>query len=145
MAFKLVKDPDDSHIEFIAVSSLTQTAGNVLELDVGATTWTAGDTNTQEWQQKVVLAQDVVSTDTEVKAWRVHPGQVWEADCTNNSSASHDGDRMLLTNASTVNNAGADATSQSACVVQIVEVGATADNLIQCRFLNASGINPDAA
>ena len=146
MAFRLVKDPTDTAAEYLPLSSQTVSVGEVLELDVGATTWTTGDASTEHWQLKAVAIEAATSSDTEVKAIMVYPSQVWEADLANNSAAAHDGDRMLLAAGGlTVNNTGTDNTSEEACVVQVAAVGVVGDATALVRFFSGTGVNPDAS
>lgn len=146
MAFRLVKDPMEPQVLAIPISSLTVTLGELLELDIGATTWTAGDASTEHWQRKAVAIEAATSSATEVKAVLVHDQQLWEADLANASSANHNGDRMLLVSGGlTVNNTGTDNTSEEACFIQFAPVGAAADATALGFFVGGSGVNPDAA
>jgi hypothetical protein len=145
MAFKLRQSGDDNMIEEWTVSSLTLAEGDLLELDIGATAATVADASTEAWQRKGVCMEAVTSSATLVKVQLVFPDQLWEANTTNNSSASHNGDRMILTDKDHVNNTGTDNTSEEAQIVQIKPVGAAADKKILCRFVGTcSGINVDA-
>lgn len=147
MSFRLHSDPTDTHARYLPVSSITATAGDVLELDAGATTWTAANSASLHWQQLAVLIENCASGATEVKGILVNPNQIWEADASNNSDSSHNGDRMSLdvSGSTVVVNSGSDVTGQSAMVVQIAPVGATGDANILVKFLNSQGVDPDAA
>lgn len=147
MAFKLVKDPMDTQVEFLPISSQTVSVGEVLELDAGATTWTTADASTLHWQRKAVAIAAATSSDTEVKAILVHPFQLWEANTGSTSSANHNGDRMALAAGGlTVNNSGSDATGQTANFVQfgLVNVNGATDTVVG-YFLGGTGVDPDAA
>lgn len=144
--FQLVTSPYKSEeATTVTISSLAVTAGDLLELDVGATAWTAADANTEHWQKKAVAVQTVASTATTVRVIPVLPGQTWLAETANNSAAADNGDRMLLTDANTVNNTGTDNTSEEACVIQVAPVGVAADKTILCEIVYGTGVNPDAA
>lgn len=144
--FKLVKSPYPSdYIEELPISSLTLAVGDMVELDVGATTWTVADASTQHWQKKAVVQEAATSSATVVKAIPVLPGQIWEAESANNAAAADDNDRMLLTDQNTVNNTGTDNTSQEACFIQRGFAGAVADKRLLGEIQYGTGVNPDAA
>ena len=146
MAFRLVKDPLNTQAEYLPVSSLTLALGSVVELDIGATAWTAGNASTEHWQKKAVLIEAAASTDTEVLAVMVNDYQLWEVDTDSNSAAADNGDRMLLSaTAGQVNNTGTDNTSEEACFIQKAPVDAAADANILGWLVAGTGINPDAA
>lgn len=143
--FKLAKPYDNVDEVEVTISSLTLAVGDLLELDVGAAAYTVADTATEHWQRKVVCSEAATSSETLVNGIVVNNEFLWEVESENNSSATHNGDRMLLTDKNTVNNAGTDNTSEEACVIQVGVVGVAADKRILVRFLNASGANPDAS
>lgn len=128
----------------LPVSSLTLAVGDMLELDVGATNWTVADSSTEHWQLKAVVSEAVTSA-SEVMARLVKPGQLWDAESGSNSSADHNGDRMLLTDQNTVNNTGTDNTSEEAVFLQIGTIGAAGDQRLLGVIVPGTGINPDAA
>ncbi len=143
--FHLKQGSDENMIEEWTISSLTLYEGDLLELDAGATTATVADSSTNAFQRKGVCMKGTTTSDTLVTVQIVEPTQLWEADTANNSNASHNGDRMALTDLNTVNNAGSDATGETAVVVQVKPVGAAAEKRILCRFLGSTGFNPDAS
>lgn len=61
------------------------------------------------------------------------PGDYVLADTTNNTSNTHNDQRMILTNSQTVNNTGTD--SSVGVVVQVSPVGAAGDKKILCKVL----------
>jgi len=129
----------------LPVSSLTLAIGDMLELDIGAANWTVADASTEHWQLKAVCSESTTTADTVVKARLVSPGQLWEAESVSDSSASDNGDRMLLTDQNTVNNTGTDNTSEEACFVQLGTIGAVGDSRIFGLIVPGTGVNPDAA
>jgi len=145
MAFRLAKDPTDSHADYLPLSSLAVTVGTMIELDLGAATWTLANASTQFWQRKAVAIETVTTSATEVKAIIVNELQEWDVDLDNNSNSAHNGDRMLLSaTAGQVNNTGTDDATEDACFVQRVEVGAVGDQRCLGHFVGGSGVNPDA-
>ena len=146
MGMRLRKDPTNTEAFYAPVSSLTLAVSSMIELDIGATAWTAANASTEHWQKKAVLIEAAASGDTEVKAVLVNDLQTWEVDLDNNSNSSHNGDRMLLSaTAGQVNNTGTDNTSEEACFVQIAEVGPVGDQTCLGKFVGGSGVNPDAS
>lgn len=137
----------EPQVEYLPISSQTISVGELMELDAGAANWTTGDASTQHWQRKAVAIESATSSATEVKAMLVHPWQLWEVDCANNSAAADNGDRMLIASGGlTVTNSGSDDTSQEACFVQLEPVGAAANAVIIGYFAGTCcGVDSDAA
>ena len=130
----------------LPISTLTLSVGDMLDLAIGATTWTEASATTEHWQLKAVCSQAATTAESFVKARLVSStGQLWEAETANNSSASHNGDRMLLTDKNTVNNTGTDNTSEEACFIQISPIGAAADKRVLGIIVPGIGINADAS
>lgn len=129
----------------VAISSISGSAGDMLALGAGSTTWAKAAATTEHWQRKAVAVEPYTTNDTEVLVIEVQPGQVWEAESANNSDAADNGDRMLLTDENTVNNTGTDNTSEEACFIQDGVLGAAADKRILGTIVYGTGVNPDAA
>ena len=146
MSHRLIKDPLDTQAELLPISSKTVTNGMVLELDVGATTWTLGDASTEHWQKKAIAMESATTSAVEVKAKMIAEGQLYEVDLANNSNSDHNGDRMILSAGGlTVNNTGSDVTGKEAVFIQKAPVGPTADAKAIGWFVAGTGINPDAS
>lgn len=146
MAFRLVKDPTDTYAEYLPISSLALAVGDVIELNTGATAWTIANASSEAWERKAVVMEIVTTSAVEVKAIIANTSQIWDVDCTNNSSSSDDGDTMLLSaTAGEVNNTGTNATGEEACFLQLKAVGAATNKRIQGYFTDLAGLNPDAA
>jgi hypothetical protein len=132
-------------IEEWTISSLTLSAGDLLEMDVGATAATEADSSTLCYQRKGVCMEDATTSDTTVKVMVVDSEQEWEVESANNSSSSDNGDAMVLTDKNTVNNTGTNSTAKEAVVIQIKPVGAAADAKIRVKFTStSSGLTHDA-
>ena len=116
----------------------------MIELDVGATTWTVGDASTQHWQKKAVCLEAATSSDTIVNAIDVLPGQLWLMDVAATAAAAHNGDRMVLTDQNTVNNTGTDSTAQTAVVIQRYPETFTDTTSIVGEIVYGNGVDPDA-
>ena len=82
-----------------------------------------------------VFNQSLGASDTEVQvpAIMIDPQDTWIADLENNSNAAHNYQRMILTDAATVNNTGTD--SASGVVVQVEPYGPAANKQAIVRFV----------
>ena len=100
-------------------------AGNVVAATSGATTATI----------EGICNQTIAAADAllQVSAIRTSTGDTWIASTTNNSSAAHNYQRMVLTDSLTVNNTGT--TSASGVVEQVEPYGLAANKQIICRFV----------
>lgn len=127
------------------ISSNAITLNDMLELDVGAPTWTDADASTQYWQLKAIAMETVTTAATVINVQLCYPGQLWAAETANNSAAADNGDRMILTDANTVNNTGTDSAAQEAVFTQLFIIGAVAEKRIGGLIAWGGGINPDAA
>lgn len=143
--FTPLRNTSTEELVELPISTLTLAIGDMLELDVGATTWTEAAATTEHWQLKAVCAASATTADTVVLAQLVASGQAWEAESANASDAADDGDRMLLTDKNTVNNTGTDSTAEEVCFIQLGTIGDTADNRIFGMIVPGTGVNPDAA
>lgn len=139
MAFKLVRsDAEANDCEEWPITSLTLTAGDLLEVNEGTSMAVVADSSSQGWQRLGVCNKSATSSDGYVEVTVVNPSQIWEVATTNNSNTAHNGDRQALTNRYTVNNAGTVA-GNTGVVIQLAPSGAAADKKILCRFVDASG------
>lgn len=143
--FHLLGTVSVEEAELVPISSISGSAGDLLELDIGAVAWTKADASTEHWQKKFVTLEAYTTADTFVKGIHVVPGQRWVAQVVNNSAAADNGDRMLLTDENTVNNTGTDNTSEEAVFIQISPIGAATEKLVLGEIVYGTGINPDAS
>lgn len=136
--FRLVQNSAEAAgVEQWKIASLALNAGDLIEMDAGATAATAGDSSTNQWQRKGVAQEGTSATDTVVNVIVVDSDQVWQADSTNNSNRGHNGDRMALSATATVNNSGSDAAT-GVCT-QIGVVGVSTDKDILVKFVDSTG------
>lgn len=142
---KLVKDDRDKGFSALPISSITVAINDLLELKPGATTWTLVTSTSDHFTRKAIAMNSATTSDTEVDALELDGTELIEAESANNSSASHNGDRMAATDANTINNSGTDATGQAVVFLQTGVVGAASDKRILGRVLVGSGVDPDAA
>jgi hypothetical protein len=143
--FKINSSPIDSGAKSLPISSLAVAINDLLELLVGATTWTKCTSSSNYFSRKAIALAATTTAATEVLAYELNGEETVEAESINNSDATHNGDRMVLTDENTVNNTGTDNTSQNVCFMQTGVVGAAADKRILGRVLVGNGVDPDAA
>ena len=147
MAFRLVKDPMDTHAELLEIASITVVVGDLLELQAAGATesWILCTSSTEFWSPKAVAMEAAASTATSVLAIRVNEAQEWEVDLANASNTAHNNQLMVLTDENTVNNTGTDSTANAAIFRQRSSVGATADNKAVGNFAVGHGIDIPAS
>lgn len=146
MAFELNKDPMNIQAEAIEISSITVVVGDLLEVSSGAAeSWTLCTSTSEWWTEKAVAIEAATTSDSEVKAILVHPLQLWNVELANNSNTSHNNQRMILTDANTVNNTGSNSTTNAAIFRQHSAVGVVGDQRATGYFMTGSGIDEPSA
>jgi hypothetical protein len=70
-----------------------------------------------------VAMETVASSATDLLIAIIEPSQVWECEVANTVSAGHNYQRMVLTDANTVNNTGTDSSADEAVVRQVGVAG----------------------
>lgn len=135
MTFKRVKGSDKGFSEPRTVSSLTSVAGALLDYDRSSEILVAATASSTIETLAGVSVGAIASADTTAQIQELVDGDEFIADTTNNSSASHNYHRMILTDSVTVNNTGTDDTTDNAVVMQIAPVGAASAKKILCRIV----------
>lgn len=144
MAFEVIKDLHDAELVELPVSSFSGTKGDLVERLAAGTGWTACTSTSPHFTPKAILMETVTSASS-VLAYRLTGFETVRADATNAANADHNGDLMVLTNTSTVNNTGTTSAAEYATFVQEGYSGATTDNLLIGRVIVGNGVDPDAA
>ncbi len=144
VGFEVIKDIDDGALGKLPVSAFSGTRGSLIEKIGGATTWVACTATSDHFTPKAILMETVVSA-SEVLAYRLTGGETVKAASTNVSAVADNGDRMTLTDASTVNNSGTDVTGQAVSFIQEGTIGTAAEKVLVGRILVGNGVDPDAA
>lgn len=143
MAFEVMKDLREAELQKLPVSTFTGTKGDLIERVAAAVSWTAC-TATSDWFTPKAILMETVASASSVLAYRINGMETVKADCTNVSDATHNGDLMVLSNTSTVNNTGTSSTTQYAAFVQENTSGATTAKKLIGRILVGNGVDPDA-
>jgi len=146
-AFEIVADAGDTANVFEGtVSSITASDGDLLERDAGSTAWTVATAATDNWQEIAICQGAITTSLTLVPLIQVTPFMKIRATSTNDSSADDNGDRMILSSKSAVNNTGSNDTSEKSVFIQDAPSGATGDKKILGHFvLGGAGVDPDAS
>lgn len=132
-----IKNPTRSLKDVPKGSTIQMIKGYVLEWASGLAI--LGTSSTVVANVIGVCNQDIAVAEalTLVPVIEVFQNDVWLVDSTNNSNASHNGQKMVLgANGGIVNNTGT--TSATGIVQQVGVYGATTDKKILVRFLNTA-------
>lgn len=137
--FKRVSGADRGFERFDA-SSLTASIGDVFVFDRSNHIVIKATSSTSLEDLAGVAVEDTVAASS-ILLQRITGDDEFVINTTNNSSATHNYQRMVLTDENEVNNTGTDSTSDAAIFMQLAPVGAAADKKIRGRF----NINVDRA
>lgn len=130
------KSGGDQGFQRFDTSSLALVAGDLVVFDRANHVVIKATSSTSVEDLAGVVVESIASTDTSVLVQKVvTEDDEFVADCTNNSNAAHNYQRMVLTNENTVNNTGSDSTSDAAYVMQLYPVGVASDKKIRCRLV----------
>lgn len=137
--FSLLKDRNETEYVNVRVASQAYTIGDAVMLDrtsdsVDVVPATSASTTTNIYG---VAMETVTSSATTLLIAIVTPNQTWNVESANTASANHNYQRMLLTDANTVNNTGTDNTTDEAVFMQTGVVGTTK---ISGNFLKVANV-----
>ena len=119
--FRLVKNLNELEMRNVRVDSQAYTIGDVVfwDLTSDAVDVIPGTASLVVQNVMGVAMATVVSTATSLHVAVIEPSQVWECEVANTVNVNHNGQRMVLTDANTVNNTGTDSTADEAVVRQV--------------------------
>lgn len=133
----IIKNPTRSLMEVPKGTSTVMTKGYVLAWSSGLAILATSSTVVADVIgvcNQTISAAEALAIVPVIEAFQ---NDVWIADSTNNSDASHNGQKMVLgANGGIVNNTGT--TSATGIVQQVGVYGAAADKKILVRFLNTA-------
>ncbi len=135
MSIKRHKGSDKGFSEPQVVSSLTAAIHTLADYDRTNEVLVAATSSSTPESLAGVFVKAVTSSDTEAQVQEIVDGDVYIADTTNNSDANHNMQRMILTDAATINNTGTDSTADAAVIQQIAPVGAASAKKILCKIV----------
>jgi hypothetical protein len=142
VGFKVLSDVKDGECLKLPISSQTLSAGDLIDLSVGATTWAACTAASLHYTRKAICMEAATSAATEVLAYIVTGSELVEAQTANTVSAANNGDRMVLIDKNTVSDTDTDATVKEVCFLQM-KPGSTTTSAIG-YILVGSGVAPSA-
>ena len=145
MAFKLVKDTQETEFVKVRIASQAYTIGDAVYLDRTADAIDVLPVSVGAGTPNSIFAvamETVTSSATELLVAVIQPWQVWQALTTNNSVVNDKYQRMIIgATSGTVNNSHTDVAGSTAIFQQTGVVGALADKQIVGNFLKINGIS----
>ena len=135
----MIANPNDTPTETVRVASQAYTIGDAVMLDrtSDATDVVPATSSSTTINIYGVALETVASSATSLLIQVVDDIQQWVVESANNSNVNHRFQRMLLTDANTVNNTGTDNTTKEAVFMQTGVQGAAASAKIIGKFLKA--------
>lgn len=140
LGFSLQVDPVATVYRRYTIASQAYTIGDMVDLSRTAATVTPSTSSSTTVSIVGVAMETVASTATSLLIALVNKAQLWTADATNTANATHNGQRMVLTDKSTINNTGTDSTTNSGVFEQVGTVTAVSTKRIVGRILAAANI-----
>lgn len=126
--FQLKKNLPELECRKVRISSQAYTEGDAVQWDRTSDSVDVTPATSSTVVQNIagVAAETVTSSATEllIRVLDGSPSQTWECEVANTVSANHNYQRMVLTDANTVNNTGTDSTADEAVVEQVGILGA---------------------
>jgi hypothetical protein len=132
--FNRVKGGDRGSIRY-TISSLALAIGDLVDFSRTAGTVVKATASSTIESLAGVVQETTTSSDTSVLVQKIEEGDEYIINTTNNSNATHNYQRMLLTDENEMNNTGTDDTTDAAIFMQLSPVGATADKKIRGKFV----------
>ncbi len=139
IGFKLIADPDTTEYRVYTISSQAYTIGDSVDVSRSAATVVPSTATSTTLGIRGVAMETVTSAATALLVCIAKSTQRWTADVTNAPSTTHNGQRMILTDARTVNNTGTDSTTSSGVFEQLGVQDTTGKRIVG-RFLAAANI-----
>ena len=145
MAFKLIKDTQETEIVTVRIASQAYTIGDLVYLDRvsdGTDVLPVSVGNGTQNSVYGVAAQTVTSAATTLDVYVVQPWQVWQVASTNNAVVNDKFTRMIIgANPGTVNNTGTDVSGSTAIFQQTGVVGALTAKQLVGNILKITGVS----
>jgi hypothetical protein len=137
MAFSqaIIKNATRSVESFPKASGTVYAKGAIIAKDLGSNATLPATSSTPRSSVLGVTTEAVAAVDAriEINGYEIFSNDEFLVDSTNNSNAAHYGQRMVLTNSTTVNNTGTD--DAAGLVYQVGVYGAAADKKLVVKFV----------
>jgi hypothetical protein len=140
IGFKLIADPSNTEYRVMTIASQSYTVGDLVAVSRSAATVIPATSATITNNVFGVAMETVTSSATTLLCCIARPQQRFSADVTNATNTAHNLQRMVLTDARTVNNTGTDDTTTAAIVTQLGVVDATGKRIL-CSLNPESGVS----
>ncbi len=145
MAFSLFKDTQETEYITVRIASQAYTIGDLVYLDRTSDSTDVLPVSVGNGTPNSVFGvamQTVTSAATTLLVAIAQPWQVWRASSTNNSSANHNYQRMIIgADAGTVNNTGSDVSGSTAIFQQVGITGVASAKLVLGNILKIYGVS----
>jgi hypothetical protein len=136
MAIKRVSGADRGYYGTpLTISSLALVADSLVDFDRSNAKVIASTSSSGLEDIAGVTVEASTTSDTQIKVQKITEHDEYIVDTTNNSNVAHNYQRMVLTDASTVNNTGTDSAADTAVFCQLETVGAASDKKIRGYFI----------
>jgi hypothetical protein len=124
--FRLVKNMNEMVLEKVRVASQAYTKGDAVMRDTSDDTVDVVPATSSTGTDRIygIAHETVASSATELQVAVIEPSQVWECETANAVDSGHNFQKMVLTDANTVNNTGTDSVADAAVVLQVGVSGA---------------------
>ena len=119
--FRLVKNMNEVVQEVVRVASQAYTIGDAVMRDTSADSVDVVPATSSTTTDTIygIANQTVASTATTLEVIVIEPSQVWECETANTVAANDNFQKMVLTDANTVNNTHSDSVTDQAIVLQL--------------------------
>lgn len=132
--FERTNGADRGFFEF-AISSITVVAGDTMAWDRSNAIVGLATSSSSLEDLAGVAVEAATTSDTVLLMQKITEDDEYVVETANNSNATHNAQRMVLTDENTVNNTGSDSTADEAVFLQLGIVGAVGDKKIRGKFI----------
>ena len=121
MPFRLTNNMNELVLENRLIASQAYTLGDLVMRDIttDAIDVIPGTSSTTTDRVYGIAYETVTSSATSLQVAVIEPSQVWECEVANTVNVQHNMQKMVLTDANTVNNTGTDSVADEAIVLQV--------------------------
>lgn len=119
----------------LPISSLAVTKDTLMMADRANNVLVAATSSAATTNSLWLARETVANTATSIKVEPVTLWDLFECDCTNNTASTQVLERMVLTDAATINNTSTDSAANEGIFEALIVKGAASDKLFIGRFL----------
>lgn len=126
---------DDQGTRRLKISSLALVIGDLVDYDRSAYVAVKATASSTVESLAGIVLENTTTSDTSVLVQKINGNDEYIVDVANNSAATDNFQRMILTDENTVNNTHTDDTTDNAVFMQLAPVGAASDKKIRGVFI----------